>query len=227
MKRLIFLIVCCALFACNDNSNSQTASDNTNGQTDQAVQPETANQNSISNEEAAQNKIDNPDNGRSLLEQPDEYDKKAMEQMERTKQSLTQETYNTTSVYRYIITEPNLSMFAKFVKKSDWTKYLHHNQISVLAPRDKWFKSNPDMTSLLDAGNEEALNEFVERHIIPEYISYKSIKELSLLTNKSGTNLKVAVDGDVTIDGVRVLSDFGSAGNGFVMTIVAELPKPE
>ena len=121
--------------------------------------------------------------------------------------------YSTVSPWRYIVTSPEMSIYAKLVGASNYGKKIHNDGMIVLAPENGAFDTQKDWKSLLKEENKAALNSFVELYIFEGPASGKSLEGAH--TNMAGVEVHI-VDrggelflGDGHLSGRQVATDRG------------------
>ena len=141
--------------------------------------------------------------------------RQAREKFEEQKQTLLKEKNNTTSPYKYIITNDSYSIFASMVKKSTVSKHIHGGMVTLLAPKNRAFDDYPNYANLLKDGNESQLDEFINHYILDKMYTYKAIKAESTVETHAGIPQKINDRGGITVGGASISQDevFTSQGN--------------
>lgn len=141
--------------------------------------------------------------------------RQAREKFEEQKQTLLKEKNNTTSPYKYIITNDGYSIFASMVKKSSVSKHIHGGMVTLLAPKNRAFDDYPNYANLLKEGNESQLDEFINHYVLDKMYTYKAIKTESSIETHAGVPQKVNDRGGITVGGASISQDevFTSQGN--------------
>jgi hypothetical protein len=121
--------------------------------------------------------------------------------------------YSTVSPWRYIVTSPEMSIYAKLVGASNYGKKVHNDGMIVLAPENGAFDGQKNWKSLLDEENKAALNSFVEQYLLEGPASGKSLEGAH--TNASGAEVHIVDRGgelfleDGHLAGRQVATDRG------------------
>lgn len=97
--------------------------------------------------------------------------------------------YSTVSPWRYIVTSPEMSIYAKLVETSNYSKKVHNEGLIVLAPENGAFDAQKDWKSLLKEENKAALNCFVELYLLEGPASGKSLEGAH--TNIAGAEVHI------------------------------------
>jgi uncharacterized surface protein with fasciclin (FAS1) repeats len=85
--------------------------------------------------------------------------------------------YNTTSIYKYVTTAPEFSIFAKLLMASDMAKTCHNTNMTVFVPNDAAF-ANVDQGVfhlLFKPSKKDALNKFINNHICQQKLVPKKL----------------------------------------------------
>ena len=121
--------------------------------------------------------------------------------------------YSTISPWRYIITSPEMSIYAKLVETSNYSKKVHNEGLIVLAPENGAFDAHKWWKSLLKEENKAALNSFIEQHLLEGPASGKSLEGAH--TNIAGAKVHIEDRGgelflgDGHLSGRQVATDRG------------------
>lgn len=148
---------------------------------------------------------------------PGEADRRATEETEALRKQLTAEKNNTTSPYRYVITTDDYSIFASLLQASTLSKHIHSAGTTLLAPRNRAFDGNTEYTNWLKEKNVAKIDAFIAPYILKSRISYKELKEQTTLPNYLGEDLKVSVEGGVTVGGASVSTEEVFTKNGILI----------
>lgn len=128
--------------------------------------------------------------------------------------------YSTVSPWRYIVTGPETQYFERLVQASKLGRTVHGSRHAVLVPRDITFKDNKEWKALLDEENFEALQRFVQAHIIVGIESKKSLE--GIYEDLNGNTVAIEADdmGQLTCGGARILGQEVETDQGLVIPVV-------
>ena len=105
-----------------------------------------------------------------------------------------QETENTMSPYRYVVSTERYSTFGKLLKRSTHSKTVHAMGVTLLAPTNEAFEDFEDWKLLLGKGNQAMLDEFVATasrhtlHACERRHTLVASQFLATMTRRSGSS---------------------------------------
>lgn len=137
-----------------------------------------------------------------------------------TKREMIQvEEENKTSPYRYVTSTERHSIFGQLVMQSTLSKQIHGQGITLLAPTNKAMEIMGDWQLLMQLESRDALDEFIQHHILPQKLTYDKFKTQDSHECLAGKTLPVNVRGGITINDARVRSGDVITANGTVLAL--------
>jgi len=132
---------------------------------------------------------------------------------------------NTSSIYRYLTSNPEYSVFATLISRSSIVKELHHNSFTMLAPLDSGWGVDDKKTALnwVKSGETEKIDEYLRNHLIPIIVSAQKLQRTESLSSVGGMILEFDQD-KIEVNGVPFNTADYSVGNGIVITLNGNLP---
>ena len=143
--------------------------------------------------------------------------KRQAEEAMRLREVNQQETENTMSPYRYVVSTERYSTFGKLLKRSTHSKTVHAMGVTLLAPTNEAFEDFEDWKLLLGKGNQAMLDEFVAHHVVRNILSYESFKNADEHGTLAGVVYDVSRKGGITFNGAHVRSGEVRTENGMVL----------
>jgi uncharacterized surface protein with fasciclin (FAS1) repeats len=137
----------------------------------------------------------------------------------------TRSVNNTASIYRYLTSNPEYSVFSTLIKSSSIAKELHHDSFTMLAPLDTGWGAGDKKTALKWAktGETEKINEYLRNHLIPIIVSAQKLQRTESLSSVGGMIMEFDQE-KIEVNGVSFSTDDYSVGNGNVITLNGNLP---
>jgi uncharacterized surface protein with fasciclin (FAS1) repeats len=129
--------------------------------------------------------------------------------------------YNTTSIYKYVTTAPEFSIFAKLLMASDMAKTCHNTNMTVFVPNDAAF-ANVDQGVfhlLFKPSKKDALNKFINNHICQPKVGAEKIGSATGLSDGNGNAFKVNNEGILSINGVEAVKHDINTNNGNIIQV--------
>ena len=136
---------------------------------------------------------------------------------ESKRRTVSDRSNNKTSTYRYLATSDEYPIFSNLVKKSGVNKYMHSNEVTVLAPTDEAFENFPQYKNLLLPDNVADLNEFISYHIVIESLEYKAFSDGDSWTVHAGPTLELSKEGGIYFGGAHVRSGYIETDKGSII----------
>jgi|GEM_PF-5129574 len=132
---------------------------------------------------------------------------------------------NTASIYRYLTSNPEYSVFATLISRSSIVKELHHNSFTMLAPLDSGWGVDDKKTALnwVKSGETEKIDEYLRNHLISIIVSAQKLQRTESLSSVGGMILEFDQD-KIEVNGVPFNTADYSVGNGIVITLNGNLP---
>ncbi len=129
--------------------------------------------------------------------------------------------YNTTSIYKYVTTAPEFSIFAKLLMASDLAKTCHNTNMTAFIPNDAAF-DNVDQGVfhlLFKPSKKDALNKFINNHICQPAVSAEKIGTATGLSDGNGNAYKINNEGILSINGVEAVKHDINTKNGNIIQV--------
>lgn len=134
---------------------------------------------------------------------------------------------NTTSTWRYLNSSDEFPIFSMLLLKSQLSKYIHANYVTILAPVDKAFSKYPQYKQLTLPENKDMLDEFISYHIINTSLEYKQFSEGTTWEVHAGEVLELSNQGGVLFNGAHVRSGHIDTDKGSIIGMDDVVYKPE
>ena len=132
---------------------------------------------------------------------------------------------NTASIFRFLTSNPEYSVFSTLIKASSISKELHHDSFTILAPLDSGWEPKDKKTALkwAKAGETEKIDEYLRNHLIPIIVSAQKLQRTESLSSVGGMIMEFDQE-KIEVNGVSFSADDYSVGNGNVVTLNGNLP---
>lgn len=129
--------------------------------------------------------------------------------------------YNTTSVYKYVITSPEFSIFAKLLKASDLSKTMHGSKMTAFIPNNEAFSKVDQgiLHKIFKPAKKDALNKFINNHICMPAIGVEKLGSAVGLSDGNGNEIKVSNETVLSVNGAEVIKKDITTKSGNIIQI--------
>lgn len=132
---------------------------------------------------------------------------------------------NTSSIYRYLTSNPDYSVFGALLQSSSLTKGLHHDSYTMFAPLDSEWNQADKKKALgwAKTGETAKVDAYLKNHLIPIIVSAQKLQKTESL-NSEGKMVFIFDQENIEVNGIPFSTTDYSVGNGNVISLNGNFP---